>query len=260
MKLLKEMQTGDIDTVVAIIDSHDDDDAEAAEEGFRKDNGTEGQFILEENGKIIGTTGYSTPPGCEDTYWLAWTYVDADHTNQGHGRKMIQALIDELKDMGARKLFVKVSDYVDPEDGAIYAAAMHLYQSMGFSPELTHPDYYDEGESQHILGMRLKAETGATAEEENTSVQFSSVFEIGESDGAYSFSWHDEGHDSMSVNDVEMGVDVVKNDGGRAVFLSFPSNFAGVSETLREAGFKESGILQDYYDDGVHDQHYTYVV
>lgn len=257
-KKLRAMQTSDIDAVVTIIDSHDEDDAEEAQQGFRKIAGTEGYYVLEHHGKPIGVTGYSKPDGCDETYWLGWTYVDADHINQGHGRKIIQELIDMLKEMNARKLFVKVSDYVDPEDGAIYAAALHLYQSMGFANELTHADYYDEGESQHILGMRLKAETGTTPSNEYVSIQFNAVFEIAECDDAYSFGWHGDSDTMMTRNDVEIGIDSVRNDDGRAVFLSFPSNFSDIDAPLLDAGFKKSGILQNYYEDGVHDQHYTY--
>ena len=258
MKRLRKMQSSDINAVVAIIDSHDEDDAEEANNGFRKIAGTEGYYVLEHQGKPIGVTGYSKPEGCEDTYWLGWTYIHANYTNQGHGRKMIQELIDTIKDKGARKLFVKVSDYVDPEDGAIYAAALHLYQAMGFANELTHKDYYDEGEAQHILGMRLKAETGAMPANEYVSIQFNAVFEIAECDGAYSFGWNDQGNEMMTRDDVETGINAVREDGGRAIFLSFPSNYNTIESPLLEAGFKKSGILKDYYEDGIHDQHYTY--
>lgn len=258
MKLLREMQSNDIDAVVSIIDSHDEDDAEEASHGFRKIAGTEGYYVLEHQGKLIGVTGYSKPDGCDETYWLGWTYIDADHTNRGHGRKMIQELIDILKEKEARKLFVKVSDYVDPEDGAIYAAALHLYQSMGFANELTHAHYYDEGESQHILGMRLKAETNTMPTSEYPFIQFNSVFEIAECDDAYSFGWHDEGNEMLTRDDIETGINSVREDDGRAIFLSFPTNFSNIDDPLLSAGFKKSGILQDYYEDGIHDQHYTY--
>lgn len=260
MKLLEEMQCEDIDAVLAVIESQDDDDAEAAEPGYRQIGGCLDQYVLRLDGKIIGVTGFATPPGCDHTHWLSWTYVHDDYANQGHGRKMLNELIEHLKQQGARKLFVKVSDYESAEDGAIYAAALHLYQSLGFEIELTHNDYYDEGEAQIILGMRLSDTSSASdnVQDEHVPVQFNAVFEIAETDDAYSFGWHDEGESVFTENDVRIGLDNVREDEGRAVFLSFPSNFAGIREPLISAGFEESGLLKDYYEDGVHEQHYTY--
>ena len=262
LKLLEVMIEKDIDDVLSVIDSQDEDDAEEAEEGYREMGGCLDQFVLRHNGKIIGVTGYATPPGCDHTHWLSWTYVHDDYTNQGHGRKMLTELIGHLKAQDARMLFVKVSDYVDDEDGAIYAAALHLYQSLGFKIELTHQDYYDEGESQIILGLRLSDTpsmiTQEFIEKEQVPIQFNSVFEIAETDDAYTFGWHDEGEQLFSQEDVKIGIDNVKQKEGRAIFLSFPSNYHGVADTLYSVGFKNSGTLYDYYEDGIHDQHFTY--
>ena len=264
---LEEMQTKNIDAVVAVIESQDEDDAEEAESGYRQIGGCLDQFVIRDNGKIIGVTGYLTPPGCDDTYWLSWTYVHADHVNQGHGRKMLNALLAHLKEKSARMIFVNVSDYVDDEtegNDSIYAAALHLYQSLGFNIEITHPDYYDEGESQIVLGLRL-SETPAMISDrdtpkENVPVNFKAVFEIADTDDAYSFAWHDEGEQIFSVDDVKIGLEDVREKEGRAVFLSFPSNYIGVADLLMSAGFKKSGVLHDYYDDGIHDQHFTFKI
>jgi ribosomal protein S18 acetylase RimI-like enzyme len=172
---------------------------------------------------------------------------------------MLTELIEHIRGQGGRKLFVKVSDYESEEDGAIYAAALHLYQSLGFSVELTHNNYYDEGEAQIILGMRLKdAPEELDVQPENCPVQFNSVFEIAETDDAYSFGWHDEGESLFTKEDVLIGLDDVRSKQGRAVFLSFPANFTGVHEALLAAGFSESGVLKDYYEDGIDEQHFVY--
>ncbi len=260
MQTLREMQSEDIDTVLHVIDSQDEDDAEAAEVMYREIGGVLDQYVTEEDGKVIGVTGFTTPSGCDDTYWLSWTYVHDDYANQGYGRKMLTELIELVKQKGGRKLFVKVSDYVDDEDGAIYAAALHLYQSLGFEIEITHKNYYDDGEAQIILGLRLKDKTNAIAPAEDCPVTFNAVFEIAETDDAYSFGWHDEGESVFTEDDVKIGLEQVRNDEGRAVFLSFPSTFTGIKDTLLSAGFSNSGILDDYYEDGVHEQHFTYVL
>ena len=262
LKLLEEMQERDIDEVVAVIDSHDEDDAEEAEEGFRSIGGCMDMYVLRHEGKIIGVTGFSTPPGCDNTHWLSWTYIHDDYTNQGFGTKILKEIITHLKEQQGRMLFIKVSDYVDDEDGAIYAAALHVYQSLGFKIELTHPDYYDKGESQICLSLRLSETPAMIADidipAENVPVEFNAVFEIDETDDAYSFGWSDEGEQLFTKEDVILGLENVREEKGRAVFLSFPSNYNGIKEPLLAAGFKESGKLHDYYEDGIHDQHYSY--
>lgn len=259
-KLLREMETSDIGKVFKIIESHEEDDAEEAVAGYQEIGGVMDQYVLEHDGKVIGVTGYMTPPACDHTHWLSWTYVDEDYVNQGHGRKMLEELIAHLKAIGGRKLFVKVSDYVDDEDGAIYAAALHLYQSMGFKLEITHKDYYDEGESQMILGLRLKEKdpNAVSVPVEDRNVKFNAVYEVVETDDTYSFGWTDEGEKPLTVEDVKIGLDHVKQNKGRAVFLSFPSNYSNVSETILAAGFTNAGVLDDYFEDGLHEQHFSY--
>ncbi len=259
MKLLREMQADDIDAVVAIIDTHDDDDAEEAERDYHEVGGFYDQFVLEQEGKVIGVTGFKTPPGCEQTHWLSWTYIHEDYTNQGLGRKMLTELIEHLKEQGARKLFIKVSDYVSDEGEALYAAALHLYQKLGFVIEITHEDFYDEGESQMILGMRLKPiNDQAVVIEEQLPIQFNAIYEIAETEDAYSFGWHDQGDALFSVADVEVGLESAKEEEARAVFLTFPSNYFGIGDTLLRAGFQRAGRLDDYYEDGIHEDHYSY--
>ena len=56
MKLLREMKADDIDAVVAIIDAHDDDDEEEAEHDYREVGSFYDQFVLEQEGKVIGSS------------------------------------------------------------------------------------------------------------------------------------------------------------------------------------------------------------
>ena len=261
MNHLREMQPEDIGKVFAVIESQDEDDAEEAVAGYQQIGGIMDNFVMEANGRIIGITGFATPPACDETHWLNWTYVHDDYANQGNGRIMLTELIQHLKDKGGRMLFVKVSDYVDEEDGAIYAAALHLYKSLGFVEQIVHKDYYDEGESQTILSLRLKDSPADTnlATNENCPVKFTSLFEIAETEGAYSFAWDDEGDAVFTKEDVEIGITQAKKDKARAVILSFPQNYSKVNQTLLASGFKHSGTLKDYFEDGVHEDHFTYV-
>ena len=256
----------DIDAAVGLIESHDEDDAEDAQRFYREFNGCYGQFVLEKEGELIGVTGFEAPTGCDQSYWISWTYIDAQHCNQGLGRKMLTELFDYLQQQqGGRKLFVKVSDYVDPEDGAIYAAALHLYESMGFSIEVQHDEFYDVGEAQIILGMRLQQkqeqEHSAVAQQQ-VAIQFNEIFEIGETEGSWSFGWHEQkggGSDvPFTADDLRTGLGAVREEGARCVFISFPSNYTGIGKPLIESGFTEAGSLKDYYADGIDELHYAY--
>lgn len=264
MKLLRPMLEDDIDAVVALIESHDEDDAEDAQRFYREFNGCYGQFVLEKESELIGVTGFEAPTGCDQSYWISWTYIDAQHCNRGLGRKMLTELFDYLQQQqGGRKLFVKVSDYVDPEDGAIYAAALHLYESMGFSIEVRHDDFYDVGEAQIILGMRLQQEQEHSAvAQQQVAIQFNEIFEIGETEGSWTFGWHEQkgagSNAPFTAEDVQTGLGAVREEGARCVFLSFPSNYTGISGPLIESGLSEAGSLKDYYADGIDELHYAY--
>lgn len=263
MKLLRPMLDADVDAAIDLIYSYDEDDAEDAQHFYITLHGIHGQFVLEKEGELIGVTGFDAPIGCEQSYWVTWTYVYAEHANQGIGRKMLTELFDYIQQQGGRKLFVKVSDYVDPEDGAIYAAALHLYESMGFSIEVRHDDFYDVGEAQIILGMRLQEEPDdSTVAQQQVVFYFNEIFEIGETEGSWSFGWHE--HEELgdappfTVEDLQTGLDAVREEGARCVFLSFPSHYAGIREPLIESGFMQVGCLEDYYADGIDEIHYAY--
>jgi len=258
MKFLRPMCENDIDQVVEVIESHDEDDAEEAGRGYRLLDGVSNQYVLEHEGQLIGVTGYYTPPNCEGTYWLSWTYIQDDYTGNGHGRRMMTDLLQHVKELGGRKIFLKISNYQDPEDGDVYGAAWHLFQSLGFTLELTNENFYDIGEAQRILSMRVRPVVATTPLDEYVPVRFNAVFEIAETDGAYTFGWREDGDALFTKEDVEVGLNEVKSDGARVVFLTFPSNFSGIREPLVQAGFREHGLLGDYFEDGVHELHFVY--
>lgn len=266
MAQVRPMYMSDLARVIAIIGSHDEDDAEAAQDDFQ-DTGVEDHFVLELQDTVIGVTGFRRVSATDKTAWISWTYVDATACGQGHGKAMMLELLDRLRDNGARKLFVKVSNYNDPEDGKIYENALKLYQRIGFVLELTNNDFYDEGEDQLILGMLLQpsAESSDVAvKEEKPVIRFNGLYEIAESDGAFTFSWVVKerktlfGKRSFSVDDLLIGLRAVKTQGGRKVFITFPSNLPLIHQPLHSAGFKYVGKLSDYYENGVDEMHFCH--
>jgi len=263
---IRKMELGDLRHVLKIIENHDEDDGEAAEQDY-ENRGFDHQFVLEVDGRVVGVTGYRSIEGCDRSFWLSWTYLKPEYHRQGLGKQMVRYILDELQSQNGRKLFVKVSDYEDPEDGKIYAAALALYEGFGFKLEVKNDDFYDEGEAQLILGFQLSGE--GTDEEvlvadEKPCIQFNALFEIAETEGCYSFGWTVAkkkplfGKKFFTVNDLQVGLQSTKESGGRAVFITFPSNIPEIHEPLQKAGFERVGVLSDYYEQGVHELHFVH--
>lgn len=266
---LRPMNMSDMVKVVKIIDAHDEDDGEAAEKDYL-DNGVDNQFVLEQSGKIIGVTGYREVSGTDQTAWLTWTYLDEAFHGKGIGKQMVSDLLNKLRQLNARKIFIKVSDYEDPEDGKIYERALKTYQSLGFEEEVISQDFYDEDENQIILGLHLREEDSTFSEdelkiaEEKPIIRFDGLFEIAETEGAYTFSWIVKdtkklfGKRCFTEEDLIIGLESVKNSGGRKTFLTFPSNLPLIHKPLQAAGFKYVGRLENYYEQGVHEFHFSH--
>lgn len=273
MLSLRKMSSEDIPTVIQLINSHDEDDAEEAQRSYEQ-SGIDDQYVLTQNDAVIGVTGIRQAEACDNTYWLSWTYIHDDQCGNGYGRKMLEDILAELTERGARKVFLKVSDYIDPEDGDIYAAARHLYQSKGFTTEVTLPDFYDEGETQFIMGLSLNHNSndnlgdGSYVNNANTAepdvlevtkpIKFNNLFEIAETEGSFCFGWEMSGKKQFTVPDVQIGLDAAKDQGGRAAYVTFPSNFPAVPHVLTNAGFTLVGTLKDYYENGIHELHFAY--
>lgn len=269
----RTMFMSDLNNVVKIINNHDDDDGEAAETDYQK-NGIEHQYVLVINEHIVGVTGYRPIEATEGTYWLSWTYLDKPYQGRGFGKLMLNKLFDALNEKAARKIFVKVSDYEDDELGSIYHNAFKTYESLGFIEEVINDDFYDEGENQHILGLPLNSDadfSDSPAEEhhvkimdEKPIIRFNGLYEITETEGAYTFSWTVNkkkgffNKRNFTTEDLILGLENVNNEGGRKVFLTFPSNLPLIHPPLQAAGFKFVGSLDDYYEEGVHEFHFSH--
>ena len=260
---MRAMYMSDTVSVIEIISDHDEDDGEAAEAEFR-DVGIEGQFVLVDGETVLGTSGYREVNQCDGTYYLSWVYLDEDFRGNKLGHKMLADVLERLKEKDARKVFVKVSDY--EEDGEnIYADALRLYKSLGFVEEIVSQDFYDEGESQTILGLELKPQSEEVhVSDEKPVIRFNGLFELAETEGAYTFEWIVEksagffGKRSFSTEDLELGIKSVKEQGGRKIFLTFPSNLVLIHRPLQAAGFKYVGQLKDYYEEGLHEMHFSH--
>ena len=260
---LRPMTTDDVTAAVAIIEAVDEDDAQSAEHSYQE-LGLDYQFVLASD-EVIGVTGFRLSAGSDHTCWVSWTYVHPDHQGQGYGGEMLQLLLEHLRKIETRKVYVSVSDYVDEEDGPIYAAALQLYKNAGFVEELVHPDYYAVGESEIVCGLRLNdASFEPQVSPDTSNVFFNGLLGIEETDGAYVINWEVKkrglfgGSKQFTKEDLEIGINQAREWQARSIFISFPSNLPSVIPPLSEAGFIEEGRLTDYYEDGIDEVHFRY--
>ena len=254
------MTEEDIDRVVEIIDQHDDEDADEAEADYHKE-GIAGQFVTLLDGHIIGVSGARMLDDCDRSFQLSWTYLDKQHCNQGYGRQLLGYVLDQLREFKARKLFIYMSDYVDEDGVSIYAAARHLYLSLEFQVELEIADYYDEGESLTVLGLLLedKEFDSLPIKPESPKLKFNNLIHIAEIESAYSFGWETKRFGkNFTSEDLELGIDAAKQEEASLILISFPSNYENVEQQLMDSGFALIGSLQDYYEEGVDEEHYLY--
>ena len=220
--------------------------------------------MLVDGETVLGITGYREVENCDGTYYLSWTYLDEDVRGQGLGKKMLADVLDRLRAQDARKIFVKVSDY-EEEGVNVYAQALSMYKSFGFKVEVVGEDFYDDGESQTILGLEFKPQSeDLEVADEKPVIRFNGLFEIAETDGAYTFAWTVEksagffGKRSFTPEDLEVGIRSAKEQGGRKIFLTFPSNLVLIHRPLQAVGFKYVGQLRDYYEEGLHELHFSH--
>ena len=268
---MSSCRADDIDPIVAIITDHDEDDGEASAQSFAASD-LSNLFVLEWRGKAAGISGCVPIPGSDGAYWLSWTYLDKALRGQGHGRRLVDRALDEMRYRNARKVFIKVSDYRDDESGDLYAAARKCYASAGFREELFIRDYYDKGESLTIFSLEptpTRSKPALTIEEEYPALEIERWFEIAETDNAWSLAWRVKrgrsslgaalartGESAFTAPNLERDLARIAADGARAAFLSFPSTLASVREPLAAAGFEAIGRLIDFHGAGLHEQHF----
>jgi len=265
--VLRPMLEEDVSSVLRIIDAHDEDDAEEAEENYQQ-AGIGDQYVLTDEETVIGVTGFRAIDGTQRRAWLSWTYLQADYQGKGFGKAMLNELLDILRGYEVQKVFVTTSDYVDPEDGPIYQKAIDLYLSVGFEAEMTLPNYYAVGETQLYYGLHLTDTDDVEIDAENVSMTFNHLGEVEDAKGVYGIGWEAKtpgrfsfGKKKMTqftAEDCQVAIDRAREWGGRAVLVAFPSNVPSIEAPLQAAGFDNVGQLKDYYQDGLHKVFFWY--
>ena len=256
---LRPMTVKDIPVALRIIQEVDEDDAAEAQETYG--NSIDDQFCLCENRTVIGVVGAKPIPETDGSFGLSWTYLDPSHRRSGKGTRMLNWMIEIMRERDGRKAFVHASDYIDPEDGDIYRDARETYIQVGFAQEIRQPNYYAQGESMLVYGMRLCEKETVNLVLNLDDIRLTDVDEIPETNGAYWLAWElvSQGQ-GTKPQDFQRVYDQVRSWGGRAIFMAFPSDVANAASILTAARFKTAGRLVDYYEDGIDEVHYRYEV
>jgi GNAT superfamily N-acetyltransferase len=256
---LRPMMSNDIPMALRIIHDYDVDDAAEAQETYQR--GIDGQFCLCENRAVIGVVGAKHIPDTDGSFGLSWTYLQRDHRRSGKGTRMLNWMIEIMKEQDARKAFVHASDYIDPQQGDIYRDARDTYMQVGFTQEIRQPDYYAPGESMLVYGMRLAPREVGDTVLNLDDIKLTDVDEIPETYDAYWLAWElvAQGQ-GTKPQDFQRIFDEVRGWGGRTIYMAFPSDVANASTLVTAARFKTSGRLIDYYEDGIDEVHYRYDV
>ena len=106
--------------------------AHSALDGQRhaNDNVEEPSFLLaEDNGKTVGYACFGKIQDCNSAYELHLISTLSSYRGHGIGRKMIARLLETVRELGGKKLFVKT------EGTEQYLPTRKFYESCGFKLE-----------------------------------------------------------------------------------------------------------------------------
>jgi predicted GNAT family acetyltransferase len=207
---------------------------------------------------VFGVTGGRYIDGTDQTFALSWTYLHPEHRGQGLGKLMVERILAELQQQGARKVFANTSDYVNEKCVDVYRAARELYVAVGFQEELRHPHYFDRHETLVALGYRLRPHAPEQIEFDERGIVVTDVDEIPETDDAYYINWEFAEEGGATADDVAEVVKQVRQWKGRNVFIGIPSNAPNVASLFLASRFRAEGQLSDFYADGLHERHFRF--
>ena len=108
-----------------------------------------GFLLAEYNGKTVSYACFGKIEESRATYELFLFSTLNEYRGQGIGRKMIQKLLETIKDLGGTKLFIKT-------DGTEqYAPTRRFYESCGFTLEAVLKEYYNDKDDCYIYSYKL---------------------------------------------------------------------------------------------------------
>ena len=261
-RIFRPMLESDIKPVLDIIFDHDEDDGEDAERAFAETLAD--KYVMEFEGRVMGMTGFRTDYDSPNTAWLSFTYIHEYFRKGGNAYWMMLELRNVLNSQGVQRLFIATSDYIDGETGEdIYLAARNFYEhKLNAEPQLKVDDYYAPGESKYIYSLPVSPIFNENPPSQDTSknhtARFVGLDQASESDTSYVTLWEEmtpqdtEPKSKLPTKSFAEMIEEVQSYGGKALFVTLPEGIsANHGVELKTAGFKELGILEDYFAPGV---------
>ena len=257
----RPMKPGDIEPALQIIGLCDEDDREWAAETY-SNRGLQGQFVSTHNKVVKGVTGYVPAAGTIGAVWLSWTYLHPEARGRGIGSAALLCLFEKLEKMNFRKIFVSMSDYCDDDNGALYADALNMYEKAGFSLELQHPDYYEPGETQILLGREMNPkkpvlDPSPTNKHTVDNINLVDTFPVDETDKVFAIDWEFvDGNEPLTAEAITaFAREQAQSKGIRSLFISVPEDHTFIVRNLTDAGFENVGRLKDFFQRDVGEIH-----
>lgn len=254
---LKDMLPGHVRRVVEIIAETDEDDANEAEETLLE-RGTDGMFVLMQEGRILGLTGYARDENVDDIAWLSWTYLTHANQGEGLGEKMLNDMLGRLNRIGIRKIFMDTSDYAE-EGVPIYANAHKMYESFGAEKELIVPGYHSMDEAKITYGLdnpeypQMPENLKDLEKSAAGGLSFTGLIDAPETDDVVGLIW-----DEVPKGEGVSGLSEVMKDArqagtpARMVVLTLPGDLSSANEEhLQSCGLNICGRLENYYAFGI---------
>ena len=254
---LHPMTTADHAAVVEILREIDPDDAAEAESSLKSEESK--RFALDDGGKVIGLTGLTPIQETDHSAWLSWTAVRWDLATVEILSHLLGELVTKSQGAGYRKIFVSETAIPMPNRATYHKAFMTALHQVGFTEELRHEDYYQRREAAIFLGCHLGEPAASSPESaDERAILITDSDEIAECDGSYYLEWEFTDGRGSSAKDLQKWLGKIGRWGGHLALISAPSDAAGVHPLAREGGFAEAGMLRDFYEDGIHEVHYSH--
>lgn len=142
---IREMEEHDLDKIYEI-------EKEASSMSWSKESLSNGRkakdsyyWVAEENGEVIAYISLQKILEEGDIHNIA---VRSDKRKQGIGKQLLEYIIQEAKKIGITQITLEVRKS--------NAAAIHLYQKLGFLEEGIRPNYYEKPKEDAVLMWKRK--------------------------------------------------------------------------------------------------------
>ncbi len=106
-------------------------------------------LIAEDNGLMVGFACFCKIPDSFTAYELLRISTLSNYRGHGIGRKMIERLLKTVRELGAKKLFVKT------EGTEKYIPTRKFYESCGFKLEAVLKEYYADRDDCYIYSYNF---------------------------------------------------------------------------------------------------------